>query len=56
MITAKSAESDRVTSERYGFLQFMVDAVVNLQHRMMDRVSLRTLRVVKVDPPEGLLD
>jgi circadian clock protein KaiC len=47
VITAKAAESDRVTSERYGFMQFMVDAVVSLQHRLVDRVSLRTLRVVK---------
>jgi circadian clock protein KaiC len=47
VITAKAAESDRVTSERYGFMQFMVDAVVSLQHRLVDRVSVRTLRVVK---------
>ena len=47
VITAKSSESDRSSSERYAFMQFMVDAVVSLQHRMVDRVSLRGLRVMK---------
>jgi circadian clock protein KaiC len=47
LITAKAAESDRVSSERYAFMQFMVDAVVHLHHRMVDRVSLRGVRVMK---------
>jgi circadian clock protein KaiC len=47
IITAKSYEGDRVSSERYAFMQFMVDAVVMLYHRMLDRVSLRGLRVLK---------
>jgi circadian clock protein KaiC len=46
-ITAKAAESDRISSERYAFMQFMVDAVVHLHHRMVDRVSLRGIRVMK---------
>jgi circadian clock protein KaiC len=47
VITAKSFDGDRVSSERYAFMQFMVDAVVMLYHRMLDRVSLRGLRVLK---------
>jgi circadian clock protein KaiC len=47
IITAKSTDSDRSTAERYAFLQFMVDCMVLLQHRLVDRVSLRTLRVTK---------
>lgn len=47
VITAKAAESDRISSERYAFMQFMVDAVVHLHHRMVERVSLRGIRVMK---------
>lgn len=47
IITAKAFEGDRVSTERYAFMQFMVDAVVMLYHRMLDRVSLRGLRVLK---------
>ena len=47
IITAKASEGDRISTERYAFMQFMVDAVVSLQHRMVDRVSLRGLRVTK---------
>ena len=47
IITAKSFEGDRLSTERYAFMQFMVDAVVMLYHRMLDRVSLRGLRVLK---------
>jgi circadian clock protein KaiC len=47
VLTAKAAESDRPTAERYAFMQFMVDSVVLLQHRLLDRVSLRSIRVVK---------
>ena len=47
IITAKAFEGDRLSSERYAFMQFMVDAVVMLYHRMLDRVSLRGLRVLK---------
>jgi circadian clock protein KaiC len=34
-------------SDRYGFMQFMADCVIVLHHRMVDRVSLRELRVTK---------
>ena len=47
IITAKAEESDRQSVERYAFMQFMVDCIVVLQHRVADRVSLRGLRVVK---------
>jgi circadian clock protein KaiC len=47
IITAKAFEGDRLSTERYAFMQFMVDAVVMLYHRMNDRVSLRGLRVLK---------
>lgn len=47
IITAKAFEGDRLSTERYAFMQFMVDAVVMLHHRMLDRVSLRGLRVMK---------
>jgi circadian clock protein KaiC len=45
VITAKASNGD--DRDRYAFMQFMVDAVVNLNHRMVDRVSLRGLRVSK---------
>jgi circadian clock protein KaiC len=47
IITAKAYEADRISSERYAFMQFMVDTVVAFHHRMVDRVSLRGVRVVK---------
>jgi circadian clock protein KaiC len=47
IITAKAFEGDRLSSERYAFMQFMVDTVVALHHRMIDRVSLRGVRVMK---------
>lgn len=47
IITAKSDTKDGQLSERYSFMQFMVDCVVSLHHRLVDRVSLRGLRVMK---------
>jgi circadian clock protein KaiC len=47
IITSKASETDRRSSERYAFLQFMCDCVVQFAHRLSDRVSLRTLRVAK---------
>lgn len=47
VITAKSDQRDRLLAERYGFMQFMVDCVIGLQHRLQDRVSLRSARVLK---------
>lgn len=47
VLTGKAPEVDRLTAERYAFMQFMVDAVIILHHRILDRVSLRGLRVAK---------
>src|SRR4051812_7855953 len=47
IITGKAFEGDRLSTERYAFMQFMVDAVVGFHHRMVDRVSLRGVRVMK---------
>jgi circadian clock protein KaiC len=47
IITGKSAEADRPSTERYAFMQFMVDCVVLFQHRLADRVSIRTVRIMK---------
>ncbi len=47
IITAKAFEGDRLSTERYAFMQFMVDTVVAFHHRMIDRVSLRGVRVLK---------
>lgn len=47
IITAKADESDRPSTERYAFLQFMVDCVVVLQTRLVDRIALRTTRILK---------
>ncbi|MDQ3517156.1 MAG: circadian clock protein KaiC [Gemmatimonadota bacterium] len=48
IITAKSEDGGvGMLPERYAFMQFMVDCVVSLHHRLVDRVSLRGLRVLK---------
>ncbi len=47
VITAKADASDRPTTERYAFMQFMVDCVVVLQQRLADRVAMRSVRVLK---------
>jgi circadian clock protein KaiC len=48
ILTAKSDEEELATrGRRYGFLDFMVDCVVELNHRCIERVSTLSLRVVK---------
>lgn len=47
IITGKADPGNGATGERYAFMQFMVDSVVSLHHRLVDRVSLRGLRVLK---------
>ena len=47
VLTAKASDTDRAAAERYSFMQFMVDAVVLIHHKLLDRVSLRSLRVMK---------
>ena len=47
LVSARFADEPQLLSQRYGFVQFMADCVVLLSHRTRDRVSLRTLRVIK---------
>jgi circadian clock protein KaiC len=47
IISGKAIDREAPALDGYGFMQFMVDAVVLFQHRLTDRVSLRTLRVLK---------
>jgi circadian clock protein KaiC len=47
IISARLTGDDLATLHRYEFLQFMSDCIVMLHHRVIDRVSLRDLRVVK---------
>jgi len=47
LITGKADDREKPQTDRYGFMQFMVDAVILFQHRLADRVSLRTVRVLK---------
>jgi circadian clock protein KaiC len=47
LITAKSSDREKINVDRYAFMQFMVDCVVGLQHRLAERVSLRSIRVLK---------
>lgn len=47
IITSKVESDDPLSSQRYGFLQFMSDCVVLLEHRFTGRVSVRGLRVLK---------
>jgi circadian clock protein KaiC len=49
LITAKSGGDDAssVTKQQYGFMQFMVDCAVILDHRVENGVSQRHLRVQK---------
>jgi circadian clock protein KaiC len=47
IITAKSGYRDPLSLDRWGFMQFIADAVVLLHHRVVERVSLRGVRVLK---------
>lgn len=47
IITSGTQGDDPLMAQHYGFMQFMADCVVILHHRLLDRVSLRELRVVK---------
>lgn len=47
LITLKSEPEHPVAEDRFGFLKYMVDCVVRLDHRMAGPVSWRGLRVVK---------
>ncbi len=47
IITLRIEGNDPLLSQHYGFMQFMADCVILLQHHMAERVSLRDLRVLK---------
>lgn len=47
IITARIESQELSTSQRYSFIQFMADCVVLLQHQVENRVSRRSIRIVK---------
>ena len=47
IVTAKTGAPDEVDLRRVGCLQFMVNTVVTLDHRLVDRTSIREVRVAK---------
>lgn len=47
LVTTRIGTVDPLRSERYGFMQFMADCVIQLSHRLEERVSLRTVRTIK---------
>ncbi|WP_420128568.1 circadian clock protein KaiC [Longimicrobium sp.] len=47
LITAKVEGPDPLSAPQYGFLPFMADCVVLLQHGLRERVSVRGVRVLK---------
>ena len=47
LITAQTEGDDLFLSQRHGFMQFMADCVVNLNHQVSNPDAARSLRVVK---------
>jgi circadian clock protein KaiC len=47
LLTAKADDTQQLVAPRYGFMQYMVDCLVTLEHRYRDNVSVRSLRVAK---------
>jgi circadian clock protein KaiC len=47
LITAKGDSPDDSTSERYGFLHYLVDCVILLQHNLKNGIASRSIRVLK---------
>jgi circadian clock protein KaiC len=47
VLTAKVEGPDPMSAPQYGFLPFMADCVVLLQHSLRERVSVRGVRVLK---------
>jgi circadian clock protein KaiC len=47
IITSRTLETQRNLLPHQEFLQYMADCVVRLEHRMVDLVSIRGLRVIK---------
>ncbi len=46
LLSVKSSD-DADVAARFGFLEYMADCVVQLDHRVMDQISTRRLRVLK---------
>ncbi len=51
VLTMKSAAGDDITT-RYEFLDFMADCIIQLDHRVIEQVPTRRLRVTKDRGPE----
>ncbi|MEY3288651.1 MAG: hypothetical protein RLZZ419_893 [Pseudomonadota bacterium] len=47
LITIRSESSDPLLSKHYGFMQFMADCVILLDHRLADHFSLREMVILK---------
>lgn len=47
LITLRSEGSDPLLSKHYGFMQFMADCVIMLDHHLVDHFSLREMIIVK---------
>jgi circadian clock protein KaiC len=47
IITAKTEQVDLTHSQRYGFLQYLADCVILLQHRLVNTVASRHLQILK---------
>jgi circadian clock protein KaiC len=47
ILTSKSTFHDPLSTDRWGFMQFMVDCVLLLHHRVVERVALRGARILK---------
>ena len=47
IITSKVDSTDASLDHQYGFMKFMVDCAIVLQHRITEHVSMRNLRVMK---------
>jgi len=47
ILTARSESDESVVAHRYDFLQYMADCVVLLQHKVLESISQRDMRVIK---------
>jgi circadian clock protein KaiC len=47
ILTTKSEDDQPATVQRYGFMPFMADCAILLSQRVVDRVAVRTIRVLK---------
>ena len=47
LVTTRFENEATMEMQQYGFLQFMADCVIHLDHRMTERISAREIRVVK---------